>query len=118
MKAVSFIVGIVSVICLSLASCVTSRQSDQSKVPFYCIVQSATDLSVIYEINLDGKLISSNRTIPKEKGTQMIELAATAGDHILTITAPGCETWKKNITVIGGIKYGQTFVVELKKSEK
>ena len=118
MKRSLFTGALFTAMCLTITSCVTSRQSDQSKVPFYCIVQSATDLIVIYEIDLDGKLVSSNRTIPKEKATQMIELAATAGDHILTITAPGCETWKKNITVIGGIKYGQTFVVELKKSEK
>ena len=104
--------------CLAMTSCVTCKQSDQRNVPFHCIVQSATDLVVIYEINFDGKLVSSGRTIPKEKGTQILEFTTPPGDHVLTVTAPGCETWQKTITVMGGIKYGQTFLVELKKSEK
>jgi hypothetical protein len=48
----------------------------------------------------------------------VIELAATARDHFLTVTAPGYETWEKLITVMGGTKYAQNFLVELKKSEK
>ena len=73
---------------------------------------------VSYEIQLDGKLIASARTIPKEKATQMHEFAAFPGDHVLTVTAPGSERWEKNITITGSTKYGQTFQVELKKSEK
>ena len=118
MKSASCIIGLVLVLCLSLASCITPRQADQNRVPFFCAVQSATDSIIMYEINLDYNLVSSNRTIPKEKGTQIIELAATAGDHFLTVTAPGCEAWEKHIMVIGGTKYGQTFLVELKKSAK
>ena len=117
MKPALFIVGLVSVLCLSVTSCITFKHSE-SRVPFYCVVQSATDAIVIYEINLDYNLVSSNRTMPKDKGTQMIELSATVGDHLLTVTAPGCETWKKYITITGGTKYGQTFLIELKKSEK
>ena len=118
MKLVSFMIILASVLCLSLTSCVTCKQSAQGIVPFHCIVQSADDMVVAYEITLDGKLVSSGRTIPKDKGTQILEFTTNLGDHVLTVTAPECEIWKKTITVMGGMKYGQTFLVELKKSEK
>ena len=101
-----------------MTSCTTCKQSAQTKVPFYCIVQTEGDQAVIYEIQLDGKLITSARTIPKGKATQMHEFTAFPGDHDLKVTAPGCEKWEKAITLTDGIKYGQTFQVELKKSEK
>jgi len=73
---------------------------------------------VAYETTLDGKLISTGRTMPKEKGTQMLEFMATPGDHVLTVTAPGCEIWQKTINILDNARVGQTFLVELKKSEK
>jgi hypothetical protein len=73
---------------------------------------------VAYEITLDGKLISTGRTMPKEKGTQMLEFTATPGNHILTVTAPGRETWQKTINIMDNARFGQPFLVELKKSEK
>ena len=115
----SLFIGVfLAVACLAMTSCATCKQSIQNKVPFHCIVQTAGDEMVIYEIQLDGKLITSTRTIPKEKATQMHEFAAFPGDHVLTVTAPGCAKWEKTITLTGGTKYGQTFQVELKKSEK
>lgn len=107
-----------AVACLAMTSCTTCKQSIQNKVPFHCVVQTAADIMVIYEIKLDGKLISNGKTIPKEKGTQVHEFTAFPGDHLLTVTAPECEKWEKTITLTGGTKYGQSFLVELKKIEK
>lgn len=107
-----------AVACLAMTSCTTSKHSAQNNVRFLCAVQSATDEMAIYEIKLDGKLISSGRTIPKEKGTQVLEFTTTPGDHVLTVTAPGCETWQKTINIMDGVRFGQPFLVELKKSEK
>ena len=105
-----------AVLGLAMTSCTT--WSSQNIIPFHCIIQSATDSAVVYEITLDGKLVASGRTIPKDKGTQMLEFTTTAGDHVLTVTAPGCEKWQKTIAVLNVVNYGQTFLVELKKSEK
>ena len=105
-------------VCLAITSCVTCKQSAQNNVPFSCVVQSETDAIVAYEIHLDGKLVSCGRTMPKEKGMPMLKLAATPGDHILTVTASGCETWQKTITIMDGTEKGQFFLVALKKSEK
>ena len=105
-----------AVLCSVMTSCVT--WSAQSIIPFHCIVQSATDSVVVYEITLDGKLIASGRTIAKDKGTQILEFTTTTGSHVLTVTAPGCEKWQKTIAVLNVVNYGQTFLVELKKSEK
>ena len=104
--------------CLAMTSCTTCKHSVQSNAWFQCAVQSATAEMVTYEITLDGKLISTGRTMPKEKGTQMLEFTATPGDHILTVTAPGCEIWQKTINIMDNARFGQTFLVELKKSEK
>ena len=104
--------------CLALTSCVTCKQSAQNNIPFSCAVQSETDAIVVYEIHLDGKLVSSGRTMPKEKGMSVHKLASTSGDHVLKVTAPGCEAWQKTITIMDGTEKGQFFLVALKKSEK
>jgi len=107
---------ILAALCLAMTSCMT--WSSQNVIPFHCIVQSATDSVVVYEITLDGKLVASGRTIPKDKGTQILEFTTTAGNHLLTVTAPGCEKWQKKIAVLNVVNYGQTFLVELKNAEK
>lgn len=104
--------------CLAMTSCTTCKHSVQSNARFQCTVQSATDEMATYEIKLDGKLISSGRTIPKEKGTQVLEFTTTPGDHTLIVTAPGCATWQKTINIMDGARFGQPFLVELKKPEK
>ena len=48
------------------------------------------------------------------KGMQMLELAAPPGDHVLRVTAPGYESWQKEIALMGGATSHQTFRVELK----
>jgi hypothetical protein len=118
MKSSALIIGLVSVLCLSLASCATWFQSDQSKAVFHCVIQSANDAVVIYEINLDGHLVGSGRTVPKEKGTQILDFITSPGKHELIVTAQGYDTWKKTVMVMGGMKYGQTFLIELYKSPK
>ena len=117
MKSVSFIVGLVSVLlCLSLVSCVTCKQPDSTVAPFSCIVQSETE--VLYEIHLDGKFVSSNKTLPPGRGMQAIGMTATPGDHVLMVTAPGYETWQKTVTIMSGTKNGSSFRIDLKKLEK
>ena len=81
-------------------------------------MQSETDAIVVYEIHLDGKLVSSGRTMPKEKGMPVLKLAANPGGHILTVTAQECETWQKTITVLANTEKGQFFLIELKQSAK
>jgi len=99
---------------------VTSQQPDLPNVPFTCVVQAETE--VLYEIDLDGKFVSSGKTFPPEKGLlQSMELTAIPGDHILTVTAPGYETWQKKVTIVNrtsNTKYGPSFRIVLKKSEK
>lgn len=99
-----------------MTSCTT--WTSQSVIPFHCVVQSATDSVEVYEITLDGELVASGRTVPKAKGTHMLEFTTTPGSHVLTVTAPGCEPWEKKIAVLNVVNYGQTFLVELKKSQK
>jgi len=53
--------------------------------------------------------------MPSEKGMQAIKLFAATGDHVLTVTAPGYETWQKTITVMSSTA---CFWVELKKPVK
>ena len=50
-----------------------------------------------------------SNSMPKEKGTQMLEFTATPGDHVLTVTAPGCETWQKTINIMDNARFGQSF---------
>lgn len=115
----SLSIGVLFVaVCLAITSCVTCKQSVQNNVPFNYRVQPETDAIVVCEIHLDGKFVSSYRTMPKEKGESWLKLATTPGDHVLSVTAPGFETWQKTITVIGGTERGPFFLVELKKSEK
>jgi len=116
MRSVSCIASLVSVLCLALASCVTCKQSDVPLVPFTCIVQAETEVS--YEFHLDGKFVSSGKTLPPGKGMQMCEMATTPGDHVLMVTAPGYETWQKTVTIMTGTKHGSHFRIDLKKSEK
>lgn len=116
MKSVSFIVVLVSALCLSLVSCVTCKQPDTILVPFSCIVQAETE--VTYEFHLDGKFISSGKTLPPEIGVQMCEMSAMPGEHVLMVTAPGYDTWQKTVTIVTGTKHGSHFRINLKKSEK
>jgi len=102
-----------TVMCLMMTSCSTCKRSSQIIAPFRCVVVSGAE--VIYEVHLDGKLVSSAKTLPPGKGEMSIELVATPGDHVLTVTAPGYETWGETITVLDGVKYGQLFLVELNK---
>jgi hypothetical protein len=53
---------------------------------------------------------------PKDKMTHI--LSAAPGDHVVTITAPGYETWQKTITLSKGSTSGPNIVAELKKSAK
>jgi hypothetical protein len=116
MKSASFIVGLVSVLCLTLASCGTFKQSDATMVPFTCIVQSETE--ILYEIHIDGNFVSSGKTLPPGKGMQMCEMTATPGDHVLMVTAPGYETWQRTVTIMSDTKRGSHFRIDLKKLEK
>ncbi len=101
-------------------SIATGQQSDLNIVPFTCVVQA--EMEVLYEIHLDGKFVSSSKTFPPGKGLmQAIELTATPGDHILMVTAQGCETWQKTVTIVGrtsNSKSGLSFRIDLKKSDK
>lgn len=81
-------------------------------VAFGCVVQA--DAEVRYEIHLDGKLVSSGKTLAPGKGMQVLELAATQGDHVLVVTAPGCEPWQRTIALASGAKSHASFRVELK----
>jgi hypothetical protein len=103
---------------LAMSSCITWKPASEIIVPFRCVVQSATESMVLYEIALDGKLVASGRTLPKEKGAQILEFTAATGDHVLTVTAPGCEKWEKTIAILNAVSYGQTFLIELQKAEK
>lgn len=116
MKSVSLIVGLVSVLCLSLAACVTCKQSASATVPFSCIVESETE--VVYEIRLDGKFVSSGKTLPPGKDMQAVELMATPGDHYVNVSAPGYKTWNREVNLMSGTKNGSSFRIDLKKSEK
>jgi len=93
---------------------VTSEQSGKNIVLLRYAVQA--DEEVVYEVCLDGKFVSSGKALIKQYC--YIGLAATPGDHILTVTAPGYETWQKTVTLLEGSKNGQNFLVELKKSTK
>ena len=93
---------------------VTSEQSGQNNVPFCFSVKA--DEQVGYEVNLDGKLVSSGKALVKQY--QYHNLTATSGDHVLTVTAPGYETWQKTVTLSEGSTSGPNIVAELKKSVK
>lgn len=116
MKSASLIVGLVSVLCLSLAACITCKQSASATVPFSCIVESETE--VVYEISLDGKFVSSGKTLPPGKGMQAVELMAIPGDHVVRVSAPGYETWHREVSIMNGTKNGSSFRIDLKKSSK
>lgn len=116
MKTASFIVGLVPVLCLSLASCSTFSRSDATMVPFSCIVQAETE--IIYEIHLDGNFVSCGKTLPPGRGIQICEMTAPPGQHVLMVTAPGHETWNRTVTLMSGTKRGSHFRIDLKKSAK
>ena len=88
-------------------------QSGKNTVPFRYAVQANEE--VVYEVCLDGKFVSSGKTL---KQYSYLSLSATPGDHVLTVTAPGYETWQKTVTLLEGSKNGQNFLVELKKPAK
>jgi len=85
-------------------------------IPFSCIVQAETE--VLYEFNLDGKFVGSGKTLLPGHGMQACGMTATPGDHVLIVTAPGYETWQRTVTIMSGTKYGSSFRIDLKKSEK
>ena len=93
---------------------VTSEQSGKNIVLLRYSVQA--DEEVAYEVCLDGKFVSSGKALIKQDC--YLSLPASPGDHILTVTAPGYETWQKTITLLEGSKNGQNFLIELKKSTK
>jgi len=100
--------------CLSLAACITRTTAPM--VPFTCIVQAETE--VAYEFQLDGKFVSSGKTLLPGKGMQLCEMTATPGDHVLMVTAPGYETWLRTVNIMSGTKHGSHFRIDLKKSGK
>ena len=93
---------------------VTSEQSGKNIVLLRYSVQA--DEEVAYEVCLDGKFVSSGKALIKQDC--YLSLPASPGDHILTVTAPGYETWQKTITLLEGSKNGQNFLIELKKLTK
>jgi len=93
---------------------VTSEQPGKNIVLLRYAVQA--DAEVVYDLCLDGKFVSSGKALIKQDC--YLSLPATPGDHILTATAPGYETWQKTVTLLEGSKNGQNFWVELKKSAK
>ena len=111
MKLGLFIVGAFAIGCLVMAGCCTCRKAGVPTVPFVCIVQSGAEVG--YEIQLDGKLVGSGKTLPPHQGIQTMPLAAAAGDHVLKVTAPGCEAWQRTITLLPGVQGNLSFGVEL-----
>ena len=89
------------------------QQPAQKMIPFRYSVQAEEEVAC--EIKIDGKLVSTGKT---QKQTCYFSLAATPGDHVLTVIAPGYETWQKTITLLEGSKGGQNFLIELKKPTK
>lgn len=73
-------------------------------------------VSILSVSSVFNKIVSTGRALTKQYC--YLSLAATPGDHVLTITAPGYETWQKAITLLEGSKNGQNFLIELKKSAK
>ena len=90
--------------------------SDDSTISFLCRVQAETE--VFYEIHIDGKVVGSGNAIPNSKNKMTHILSATPGDHAVTITAPGYETWRKTVTLSADSKIGQNILAELKKPTK
>lgn len=101
-------------ICLSLAACATFKKPEAVIVPFTCIVQADTEVN--YELNIDGKFVSCGKTLPPGKGMQICEMTATAGDHVLMVTAPGYRTWLRTVTLMSGTRRGSHFRVDLEKA--
>jgi len=91
---------------------VTSKQPGKNIVLLRYAVQA--DAEVVYELCLDGKFVSSGKALIKQDC--YLSLPSTPGDHILTVTAPGYETWQKTVALLEGSKNGRNFLVELKKS--
>ena len=116
MKKILFIGAFLASICLVVTSCITGKPTAQASTPFRCYVESGTEMA--FEVHLDGKFVSSSKTMPPAKGTMEVDLVTTPGDHVLAVTAQGYETWRKNITVLDGLKYGPVFLIDLKKAEK
>ena len=119
MKSGLCVICLVSILCLSLVSCCIRNQTYEPNVSFTCIVQA--EMEVLYEIYLDGKFVSSSKTFPPGKGLmQSIELTATPGDHVLMVTAPGCEKWKKTVTIVSktsSTKSGPSFRIDLQLAQ-
>ena len=90
---------------------VTSEQPGKNIVLLRYAGQA--DEEVAYEVCLDGKFVSSGKALIKQNC--YLSLPSTPGDHVLTVTAPGYETWQKTVTLLEGSKNGQNFLVELKK---
>jgi hypothetical protein len=93
---------------------VASEQSGKNIVFLRYAVQAENE--ALYEVSLDGKLVSTGKALIKQDC--YLSLPTTPGDHVLTVTAPGYETWQKTVTLLEGSKNGQNFLVELKKAAK
>lgn len=91
-------------------------ESGNNTISFLCRVQAETEIS--YKISMDGKIVGNGSMIPNPKDKMTHILSAIPGDHVLTITAPGYETWQKTITLSEGSKNGESLLAELKKSAK
>lgn len=114
MKYSLFAGTLFAAMCLSLASCITGKQSGANLVPFTCIVQAETE--VLYEFHLDGNFVSSGKSLPPGKGMQMCEMTATPGEHVLMVTAPGYKTWLRTVTIMRGTQHGSHFRIDLIKT--
>ena len=90
-----------------------SEQPGKNIAPFLRYTVQAEE-EVAFEVNLDGKFVSCSKTMLKAYSYH--RLSSTAGDHALTVTAPGYETWQRTITLLEGSNNDQQFLIELKKS--
>jgi hypothetical protein len=111
MKTQHSVLILLVVAAFGLCSCRTTWPG-QATVPVVCVVQP--EGSVVYEIELDGKLVGSGK-VP-ERSQQVMNFEATRGKHVVRVSAPGMEASQKTIEVTGAGKNLQAFFFELKKS--
>ncbi len=104
----------VAIVCITASSCVTTQTTETTYHPVHCVVEPETE--VVFEIQLYGKLILSGKSAPQQLNTH--HFAASFGDHVLTVTAPGYQMWKRTITVIGGPTKSQGFWAKLTKESE
>ena len=114
MKKMILMSVVAFVACLISAGCCTNHTGSTNLFTLACVIEA--DTRVIYELTLDGKLVGSGETAPKQK--LVARIAATAGSHALGIDAPGCAPVVKKIWVTGGDPNGQLFLLQLKEQPK